>query len=161
MSFEALLVFGIPLVEGTDLPWREDPDDPAEDDEVKDWWVKETGFEPTVQVWTADGNYLDGFDDDSPEIEQYFVELRAHLKKNPLPVEVVEHCGSEHPMYVLAPPGVVIRANPGDLVSLGEAMAAAIEKGVDHRSVREFARKYFGDDVADADMKWWLCAYEY
>jgi hypothetical protein len=111
-STNAELNFGVIVdCEDEELPWH------SEDDglDFEEWWRNISGFKHSVpSPFDVDGNYLPGFNKDSPQISEYFAESRAWDAVNPPPVALVNYCSSECPMTMLAVPGAGLLAHRGD-----------------------------------------------
>ena len=101
-STNAQLCYGIAFDEDTEFPWHAE----RFDGEIEQWWRELLGYKPSFELFGEDGDYLDGTEPPKERIAEYFAERDQFDKDHPtLPVEVVEHCSGEYPMYILAVPG--------------------------------------------------------
>lgn len=100
VSTDGQLSYGIVFEEGFEFPW----DYPDFDGDMDEWWMFVNGFEnPIESPYTSDGQgYREGFNENSPEIPEYFKNRRNWMESNPLPVELVNYCSLEYPIYLLA-----------------------------------------------------------
>lgn len=96
MSFDAsaTITFGV-TVEG-ELPWGDD---------LEQWWRDQNGFVDLPSPYGPDGNYAEGFNDESPEIVPFHEARRDWMKANPLPFEIHYSGSCEERTAVFAVPG--------------------------------------------------------
>lgn len=98
-STDGQLSYGIMFEEGFRFPW----DAEEFDGDIGDWWKHVKGFvNPIESPWDEDGQYRPGYHENSPEIGKYFEHQHAWAVANPLPVEIVNYCSYDAPMYILA-----------------------------------------------------------
>ena len=99
VSTDGQLSFGVAFDEGHEFPW----DDEKYDGEIEDWWKGVNGYScPVEDPFTPEGQYKPGFNRDSPEVDAFFKHSRDWFEENPIPVEVVNYCSGDCPMYLLA-----------------------------------------------------------
>ena len=108
-STNANICYGIVLEDGYECPW-----DGLYEGDIEAWWLAERGFKHSFEIFDADGNYLEGAPASDDAISNYFQEERAFQKANPIPVELVNYCSNDFPMYVIAVPGTVVTALRGN-----------------------------------------------
>ena len=111
VSTDAILCYGIAFGEDYEFPWT----DKYEGDEEA-WYYSEVvphkyPFELSWEKGYA--CHPDGTKAREEEIDRYFWHYINFTKENPMPFELVRHCGGEYPLYTLAVPGTVIRARRG------------------------------------------------
>lgn len=147
VSTDGQIFYGAVFSEGTEFPWGEES--------IEDWWTFTVGkFEHSFKLYDERGNYIDGVRPTPERLREYFGERSAFDKANPLPVELVNYCAGECPMYALAVPGtrlVAGRGNPTDFMP--EALlvdAAAAERFVC------FCKEH---DIPLKPLRWWLASY--
>ena len=98
-STNGQLCYGIVFEEGFEFPWGDD---------IEDWWTYTIhGFKHSFELFDSAGNYLNGREPSRDECSRYWQERRDFEALHPLPVEVVNYCSGECPMYLLAVPGTV------------------------------------------------------
>lgn len=95
VSTNGQLCYGVLFEDGFEFPWDEY-------DGIEEWWKEVKGFVPTVfYPFDDEGNYAEGFNRESPEVDAYFDEEDEWEKANPIPVELVNYCSGEYPMYII------------------------------------------------------------
>lgn len=87
VSTDGEICYGIVFDDGYEFPWDNDVDS----GDSEDWWIR-------VVLNRTYTNYA---------------ELKEIRQENPIPFELVNYCSGEYPMYILAVPGTVLRANRG------------------------------------------------
>lgn len=105
VSTDGRICFGLLYEEGFDFPWDEDEKD------IEDWWRDQHDWKPSKEVYDGDGNHLPGIT--KADIEAFYKEQRDWDEAHPLPVEVVNVCSGDCPIYMLAIPSTVKTANRG------------------------------------------------
>ena len=106
VSTDAIICFGILLDEDSEYPFQ--------DKDIEDWWIYDVlQFKHSINIYDENGNYKDGYKPPEEVISAYHRESIDFGKQNPPPVELVTHCSHDYPMYVLAIPGTVKKANRG------------------------------------------------
>lgn len=103
-STDGEISFGYIFEEGFEFPWDQY-------DDIEDWWRDVNGFAPTFYPYNEEGGHKPGVTKD--QIDAYFDEKREWVKNNSFPVQLVNYCSGECPMYILAVPGSVLTANRG------------------------------------------------
>ena len=72
-STDAIICYGIAVDEEAELPWATAPDG-----DIDEWWRKEIhGYTPTFELFTPDGNYIDGVEADASRVDAFFAERDA------------------------------------------------------------------------------------
>lgn len=118
-STDGILAYGVPIGEGAEFPW-----DAEEYGGDFDQWYSEQNGLPTPKNW------------DSKEGEKYFDKQRKLLEK--CPIEVVQHCSMDYPMYFVAIRGTVTTASRG----YPEQLEDNIKRPDNIAPVLEFCEKY-------------------
>ena len=103
------IAFGVLCEEGTEFPW----DDDEFEDDIETWWRSVNGFVDVYQPYTPEGNYAEEWSHGDPRFREYFDKRHAWEADNPLPVDLVNYCHSDVPMYVIAVPGVGLSCSRG------------------------------------------------
>jgi len=111
VSTDGQICYGILLDEEVELPWGDD----KYDDGIYDWWVYTVkGYEPPFEMFDDDGEYIGGESNwTTQQIDHYFEHLWLFRKQNPLPVELVNVCSNDYPIYIIAAPETCVRATRG------------------------------------------------
>jgi len=151
ISTDGQICFGNVYEEDFEFPW-----DAVEfDGDHEDWWRKECGYKPSTVLFDEDGEYLNGVKPSQSAIDDYFQEQREFDVAHPFPVEIVNYCSGECPMYILAVPssfksnsrGYPEKFEPSELKVSDEEIAA----------LRNFCIKY--DLIPEEDAGWYLTSY--
>lgn len=158
ISTDGEICFGILTKEEFEFPWDAD----EYDGDIEKWWIyKICGHKNPFEIYDDKGNYLDGEQPSEDKIFTYHKSRREYLKENPLPVELVNYCSADYPMYLLSVPKTSLRCergyptvfDPNKLVVSREQ----IEKLV------SFCKKYCSggeyDSPLDFAPKWYLTSY--
>ncbi len=144
-STDGEISFGYIFEEGFEFPWDEKWDD------IEDWWRDVNGFIPTFYPYDDRGEYKAGVT--SEHIDAYFDEKHEWDKNNyPVPVQLVNYCSGECPMYILAVPGSVVTANRGypKVINLVILISANEQKS----ALLDFCLKY-EIDIKDQEEPLW------
>lgn len=108
VSTNGQIFFGVAFAEDFEFPWGEV--------DLEDWWCTENGYKSFMKIYNTDGNYV--FPRPSAtDIEQYYQERKKFDESHPLPIELVNYCSSEYPMWALAVPGTLKTNYRGEAVS--------------------------------------------
>jgi hypothetical protein len=144
VSTDANVCFGILLPEGVQLPWRMMSD-------LDDWWAGVTAW-VKPRVYDARGLHLPGVT--AQDIKEYWGSRRQHLADNPMPVEFVNCCSYDVPVYIAAVPSSRLHASRGYplefdcLPQPGEQETAAL---------LEFCSKYL--QLEGVAPRWYLSSF--
>lgn len=151
VSTDGQLSYGCVFEEGFEFPW----DDEKYEGDIEEWWMDVSGFvNPVENPYGADGNYKPGFDEGSPEIGKFFESERNWLKNNPIPVELVNYCSGDYPMFLLASKDIeAIRGGP---TNVDQDFMSDVETV--HKKLIDFLTTY-NIDYDPAEVGWWLSSY--
>ena len=137
VTTDGQISYGIMLTEEVELPWDTD----EFEYEIEDWWLKQTGFKLKYE--------------DDPDT--YFTEVKAWLDIHPIPVEPVNYCSGDYPMYILAVPNSVKTYSRGYPLMFDPTALERISPE-EHRSIIEFCKKY--EIETDGEHPgWYLSSY--
>jgi len=100
ISTNGQICFGVILDEDNELPW--DAED--FDGDIDYWWTFAVlGLKRSFEMFTPDGDWIGGKEWPKDKSDQYYQERRDFEENNPkLPVELINYCSDEYPMYILA-----------------------------------------------------------
>lgn len=131
VSTDGILCFGVAFEDGYNFPWwPQDDNEEDGDQDFDDWWAAQTGIaHPPVPF----------SDESKPAYHAYWDAKRKALET--CPVELVNYCSCDCPMYILAARDSVTNASRGypEEVDL-PALASKTEQY--REAVKEFCRKY-------------------
>jgi len=147
ISTDGQLSYGVVFDEYFEFPW----DAEKWDGDIEDWWRDVNGFSNPIEYpFDEKGDYKPGYNGESPVVSEYFRHRSEWLKLNPVPIEVVNYCSCELPMYLLASKHM---SN-----SRGTTQKVALEffRDTDEASqnLAEFLDKY--NIESENDAAWWL-----
>lgn len=108
VSTDGQICYGVLFDEDYEFPWIVDGDN-----DVDTWWRNKHGFTHSFELYDSEGNYLNGVNPSKEQISAYYAEERSFDAANPLPVEVVNYCSCDFPMYILAVPSSTKSARRG------------------------------------------------
>jgi hypothetical protein len=97
------ICYGFLFEADTEFPWSDSP----WNGDHEAWWRDVKGHEPLEYPYTEYGEYKPGYSKDDPRIEEYFRHRVAWTQENPFPVEMVEYCGYDESMVILAIPSTL------------------------------------------------------
>lgn len=107
ISTDGQICFGVLLDEDQHYPWDDY-------DGIEDWLLRAVfEYRPTKELFDIDGEWVDGKKPEQEVIDQYFIERRHFLENNPFPVELVNVCSGDCPIYILAIPESIKKAQRG------------------------------------------------
>ena len=111
VSTDGQICFGILFDEGFEFPW----DSNEFEGDIEGWWTFDVlEFRHSFEIFTPEGEYLGGERPPEERITEYFRERREFTERNPeLPVELVNCCSGDCPMYILAIPKTCYSASRG------------------------------------------------
>lgn len=106
------LWYGFVFEDGYEFPWDAAPFE----GDIDDWWLAESGFKPSVEIYDAadPSGYKGGAKPTEEAISDYYAEKRNFKEAHPCPVETVNYCSGDYPMYALAVCGTGMTAYRGD-----------------------------------------------
>lgn len=149
VSTNAQICYGIAFDEEFEFPW-------SECDDIEDWWVFNVlGFKHAVEIYTPEGEYIDGVKPAADVINKYYADIRAFRDAHPMPIKLVTHCSGDYPMYILAVPGSRITCSRGDWVELDPAALTVTQE--EHNRLVHFCEEF--SIVVDNTPRWLLTSY--
>lgn len=151
VSTDGQIHFGIVFPEDYEFPWLDD--DQGEDD----WWRSVTGFRPSFDPFTADGDYKPGVIIGDPRIDAYFDEQKQWDKDNPLPFVLVSYQTVDYPAYMLAVPGIGLVARQGHPKAF-DPTALTVPEGAAARLL-SFCATYGIDNGQGMEFRWYLSSF--
>ena len=149
-STDGQICFGVVFDEDADLPWESE-----KYDGIEDWWTEIGGFKPGFNPYDDQGEYKPGVSDTDPRIDKYYDDRTEWRKRNPLPVELVNSCSADYPIWIIAVQGTVQEANRGNPIEFDPAALTVDPKKL--QAFTDFVGKFeieFGSGPA-----WYLSSY--
>lgn len=138
-STNGQICFGVIFEEGDEFPW----DSETFDYDIEIWWRDLKDYKDTCFPYAeTESGYAEGFERGDPRISEMLDTRRAWFKENPLPVEVVNYCSGDCPMYILAIPSSTKSANRGYPIELNTGGFDVDVKEL--AAFSEFMRAHFG-----------------
>ena len=144
VSSDGQICWGVKLDEDEGLPWELSSHD------FETWWLYECGYEPLFPLYDEKGDYLPGPEPSKVQIHEYYTHQSEFESAHPCPVELVNYCSYDYPMYIVAVSRTFLscsRGYPEEIVVLIPPLSE--EKG----KLIKFMDTYFGEYE---DPKWWL-----
>lgn len=151
VSTNGQICYGVAFEDGYEFPW-----DKEHEGEIDSWWLYVVhGFKHSFEIFDSAGRYLNGREPSRKEVSRYFKESRDFADAHPLPVELVNYCSSESPMYALAVPCTVLTARRGYPAEFDPAALTVADDG------SEALLKFCADHGIElpAKPKWLLTSY--
>ena len=114
VSTDGQICYGIKFEEGYIFPWAAR----LYDADITAWWLDICGYQPPFELFTEDGYWLNGSEPPAEKIAVYEAAKREFVKTQPpLPVDIVNYCSDDFPMYILAVPRLSISNSRGHPVT--------------------------------------------
>lgn len=151
VSTDGQICFGIALGEGIELPWEDEDGDGY----IESWWRDVQGYKPPFEMYNDRGSYIGGVTPSEEKHREYYDHQYAFEKTHPLPVELVNYCSGDYPIYILAVPDSVKCAGRGYPKLFDPAELTVTKAEVD--ALLEFCADY-GIEY-DGEPQWWLSSY--
>ena len=152
ISLDGQICFGIALDEDVKLPWDND----LFENDPKAWWDHVLGYTPPFELFTPEGEWIDGVEAPEETVSEYFAARRKFREENPpLPIVIVKHCSYEYPMYIIAAKGTYISASRGWPKAIDWAELQSHANGC---VVTDFCVEHDIELPEDSKPKWWLCS---
>lgn len=150
--------FGIPFDEGYEFPWGYE----EYEGDWEAWWLYEVcKYEPEFEIFDADGGYIGGVKPSRDVISEYFRHERDFLKNHPLPVNIINYCSGDCPMYMVAIKSKSFSNSRGYPEVFDPATLTVTEE--EKESLVDFCKKYcMGgeyDEPPEFTPKWYLSSY--
>lgn len=136
VSTNGQICYGVAFDEDYEFPWNKE-----HDGDIDAWWLYGVlGFKHSFELFDAAGNYLNGREPSREESSRYFAESREFVASRPLPVELLNYCSGDCPMYALAVPGTVLTARRGYPAEFDPAALTVTDDG--REALRKFCIDY-------------------
>lgn len=150
VSTDGQICYGVKFEEGYEFPWDID-----HDGDIEEWWLAVKGFKPSVEVYDSDGEYINGIEPEESVINNYYQEKRDFVKANPRPVEEVNYCSGNCPMYILAIPSSCKSNSRGYPESFKPEELAVTDE--EKSGLAAFIEEY--ELEPESEPGWWLSSY--
>ncbi len=110
VSTDGQISYGVAFDEDFEFPWSE-----ARESDIAAWWIYDVlGFKHSTEIYAdTKSGYVGDVKPSEDVIDSYYKEKREFENAYPLPVEVVNYCSGDYPMYILAVPSTVKNASRG------------------------------------------------
>ncbi len=108
VSTDEQIAYGVAFDEGTEFPW----DTGTFDGDIENWWREIKGYKPPFKLYDDNG-YIGEKRPPEKKITEYYNHRSSWDKANPIPVQLVNTCSCDYPMYMLAVRGTVKEASRG------------------------------------------------
>lgn len=142
------ICYGVSFEDGADFPWE---------DNLDDWWLKESGFKPPFELFDEHGEYINGVRPPEAKVDEYYDKKHEWEKQHPVPVDLV-YCGSdEGHLTIVAIPSSVIRSDWEEPKELSTNLSLQREVGAN--DLKKFYRFYLKYFKVIPDLKWYMSSY--
>jgi hypothetical protein len=149
-STDGQLSFGVAFEVEFEFPWSDD----KYEGNIDVWWRDVRGFvNPVESPFDDSGNYKPGVNRGSPVISKYFAKQREWEKANPLPVELVNYCSDDYPMWIIATKH--IHAHRGTPKAVDVDFLRDTDEA--YQTLCEFLEEFSIE--SDGEIRWWLSSY--
>lgn len=144
VSTDGQLCYGIPFPEGFEFPWGGKSE--------STWWREVNGYKPPFMLYDEDGDYLNGNKPTEDLIDKYYDHQHAWEKANPLPIELVNYCSGDYPMYMIAVKGSLTNNSRGFAQKINPAELVVTDE--QKQILLDFIEKYIKGSVEEYDEEW-------
>src|SRR3990167_1884691 len=139
-STDGQICFGLMFEEDTVFPWCKE----GEDGDIENWWIFQTcgKWAPPFELYDEDGEFIGGVEPPQHKKDKYYEAKREFEKKAapPLPVELVNYCSGDNPIYILAVPSTCRSASRGYPEEFHPMDLKVTQQEID--ALIEFCRKF-------------------
>lgn len=159
VSTDGQMCFGILFDEDYQFPWDSD----GWDGDYEDWWIKEVcQYEPPFKLYNEDGEYINGIKPAESKITEYFKHKRDFRKQYPIPVQLVNGCSANHPLYIIAVPSSIHTCSRGYPRAINTTDFQVNDKDI--VTLIDFCEKYCSprndyDKFPEMNPQWYLSSY--
>jgi hypothetical protein len=102
----ATICLGIAIENGFEFPWQGD---------IDEWWIKEVcKYVPPFEIYTKDGNFINGKRPDEKVIEEYYDHKNKFEKEHPLPVTIVRNGAGDYDSGIILAVNNTVQSNDWD-----------------------------------------------
>lgn len=154
VSTDAHICYGILFEEGFEFPWEQD-----QDDSLEDWWLEINGYKPPFELFDEHGNYLDGKEPTIEKSQEFYDHEVRFLRTHKIPINLVNCCSGNYPIYIVAIPSTVLKANRGYPISfdIDKLVFSMTEK----QALIDFCVSYCNvtREYCEENAKWYLASY--
>lgn len=148
-SSYAKICFGIVFEEGFEFPWDKHPD-------IEEWWFNEIHkYKPPFEIYDEKGNWLNGVKPSEDAIKEYYDHLHKFKSERPLPVELLNYCAYEQPMYILTLKETIKMVEFGEVLDINDLRLITNKNHED--ILEDFCFDY--GIVCDKPPTWYLTAF--
>jgi len=150
-STDGQICYGVHV--GDTLPWDDGEDEDPYD--VEGWWRKFWGFKPSFELFTPEGDWIDGVAAPQEQRDAYNEETRDWDKAHPLPFELVNACSGDCPEWIIALPGTLKSASRGYPEKISEGTISLVHKD----AALERYRVFLAEFEVEGEPSWYLSSY--
>lgn len=148
-STNGQLCYGIFFEDGYEFPW----DSEKYDGDLESWWLYEVcKYQDPFVLYNSKGDYIDGRKPPDEKETEYYNARHEFKDAHPCPVELVNYCSCDYPMYILAVSDQVKFANRGYPQEITQEDLTALVCGLD--ILTQFCQEH-GIET-DEEPKLWL-----
>lgn len=149
VSTDGQICYGVLFEEGFHFPWGESYD-------IEDWWMRTSGYKPSVEIYNEKGEYINGVRPERSVLDNYFEERGKFRDEHPVPVEMVNACSYDYPVWIVALKETFFKANRGYPVIIKEENIIITEE--QRTALLDFFKK-FDIDIEGKEPNWYLSSY--
>lgn len=136
-STDGQICYGIAFPDGFSFPW----------DDHEKWWREVNGYKHPFKLYNNDeSGYIGGVRDEK-KIDAYYDHQHAWDKEHPFPVELVNYCSGDCPMYILAVKETCKNNSRGYPEKFNPAELKVTEE--QKQSLLDFCNKYLGEKISE------------
>jgi len=145
-SIDGEISYGI-FVGEDEFPW----DAEQHEGYLEDWWRETKGYTEPFELYGDDGKRLPRYTDD--DASRYYAHGREWDNAHPLPIEMVNVCSGDCPMWIVAVPSTVRRCGRGSPTDFDPRELSVPVEGMGRFDA--FCKEH----GIVGEQKWWLSSY--
>lgn len=150
-STDGQINYGILFEEYFQFPWDEEYDG-----NIEEWWMyKVHGYKNPFELFDEDGNYLNGVKSTPEQDEIYYGARRKFREDHPVPIELINVCSGDCPIYLLAVPSCSLSNSRGCPVEFKPDILKVSQE--EHDKLIQFCKDH--DIEFLGGPKWYLSSY--
>lgn len=125
--------------------------------DYEEWWRHKMGYKEPFNPYDSNGNYKNGYDENSPEVSEYFRHRREWMDENPFPAELVPVGYNGEGGVIVACAAFSVDWEPEAL----DLMHLASDKDLEERKLQEFVNDFMNVDTEALDVhcQWHLSVF--
>lgn len=156
ISTNAHICYGILFEEDFEFPWEQEK---YLDGDLEEWWLKINNYKSPFELFDEHGGYLNGKNPTDTELTTWYDHKKNFLEQKKIPIELVNCCSGNYPIYIVAIPSTVLTASRGYPITV--VLSNLIFSTQERQALIDFCVIYCGmtREYCEESVKWYLASY--